>query len=293
MSLKFIIFTVLFLLILQYPSYASNNIVLTVNESKVYEDEFNRLFNARKKSYRESLNFNLFSYDSAEIREKRKAYLNKAKKENIQIEDSDVEVAFDRLKKQFKNIDNVLHVASKHDLSIKDIKNKLKENLTLERYFNKIAKSEVIDLLVTEKLLVEESDKRGILVYEKEVISEIEKLKKEKGGLDGFLKYLNANNATITDAKREIKNKLVFAKVKRDIIKNVPISTEEIQKNYEKYYKKDHIPLEEVKYDIAKKIKIAKGEKVFNLYLSKLKSSASVIVYNKYLNNYTVSQKNR
>ena len=172
----------------------SNEIISTINSENLYLADFNRLYNAQKRRFQKEFNLNLYGELDPKVISKRKEFLLKAKIEGIDIKDEET---------------NQLLAQTPDDL-----KQRLKENLMLEKYFEKHARQKVLELMINERLALQTAKERKINIAESDITKKINAIKEKEGGEEGFLKFLKSNNATIDDAKKEIKNKLTYDHVK-------------------------------------------------------------------------------
>lgn len=83
----------------------------------------------------------------------------------------------------------------KLDSTIKDSEKELKEKL--------------VNQLVDKILILQEAEERNIQLPEEEITKRLEVIKDKKGGEEKFIAFLQENNATIEDAKNEIKNQIL------------------------------------------------------------------------------------
>ena len=73
----------------------------------------------------------------------------------------------------------------------------------------KITKEKLLDLIIDERLILQEAKKRNIQISDNAVSARLDQIK-QKLGEEGFKKFLLENNATPADAKNEIKNQLLY-----------------------------------------------------------------------------------
>lgn len=84
---------------------------------------------------------------------------------------------------------------NKLDSTTKDSEKELKEKL--------------VNQLVDKILILQEAEERNIQVPEEEITKRLELIKDKKGGEEKFITFLQENNATIEDAKNEIKDQIL------------------------------------------------------------------------------------
>lgn len=78
-------------------------------------------------------------------------------------------------------------------------------------------KKKLIENLVNETLLLQEAKIKNISVSEEDITKRLNQIKEKQGGEQAFNKFLMENNATIDDAKNEIKNQILIQLVKNQI----------------------------------------------------------------------------
>lgn len=92
-----------------------------------------------------------------------------------------------------------------------------------------------LNLLIEEKLLLYQAEKKNIEVNEEEIKNEIEKMKKNFSNSNDFYHYLKKSGRDISQLKEEIANSLKIKKLIRyEIINKIQISPVEIAKEIEK-----------------------------------------------------------
>ncbi|GEM_PF-4696395 len=220
---KYFLIIFLFILSLLIPAFATDSnteIIGTVNGEELLTSQFNRLLNAQMKKFYLGLNFDLFSpdYVNPEIINKRIEYLNKARAEGFSIKPNEVDKAVDDLISQNGNIENLISNAQKNNIPIANIKNKLAENLLLEKYYESKKRQELITQMVDEILVLQEAKSRNLIVPNEEVTKKLDLLISKQGGILPFLDFLKQNNATVQDAENEIRKKMVYDLVKQEVL---------------------------------------------------------------------------
>ena len=78
-------------------------------------------------------------------------------------------------------------------------------------------KEKLIDQMINELLALQEAKKRNIQISEEEIISKLNLLLQKQGDESNFIQFLAENNATIEDTKNEIKNQILYERVKNEI----------------------------------------------------------------------------
>lgn len=79
-------------------------------------------------------------------------------------------------------------------------------------------KNKLIQDMIDERLILQEAKTQNIQLPEDEVVKQLSLLKEKHGGEDGFNDFLNKNNATIDDAKNEIRNQMFYQLTKNNIL---------------------------------------------------------------------------
>lgn len=82
-------------------------------------------------------------------------------------------------------------------------------------------KENLIALMVDELLVLQEGRSRNLQIQEEEISKRINLIKEKLGGEDGFKAFLTENNATIEDARNEIKNQILYEQVKTVLSKDI------------------------------------------------------------------------
>lgn len=192
----------------------NDEIIATINNENIYLSDFNRLLKAQKNLYEKELDFNLFSKTKNEQAiSKRASELSKAQKE-ITITEEELNNSWNKLITEFGGSEKLESKAKENNLSLEEIKNKLKENLSLERYFEKVGREKLVELMLNEMIFLQEAKARDLKISEEDINKKINFIKQREGGDEAFEKFLQANNATIEDAKKEIKNQLISKFIK-------------------------------------------------------------------------------
>ncbi len=204
-------------------SYASTNenIIATVNNINISTTEFGRLYNAHKKQLHTSYDFDLFTLQNKnpQIAQKRKEQINQAKSEGLNITADELDESVNKLLTEYGTIENLEKKAKENNLTLQTIKTKLQENLLLDKYFEITIRDKITNHLINELLVIEEAKTRKLEVKEDDINKRLNFLKDKQGGESGFKTFLAENNATLEDAKNEIKNQLLYELTKEQIIK--------------------------------------------------------------------------
>ncbi len=223
-KINYSLFLLLLILILNinYSLAEENNeIIATVNGQSINTAQFNRLLNAQMIKFHHSLNFDLLSpdYKNPEVLKKRIEYLEKAKKENLEVTSDEINKALDKIISENGGIENLILNAEKNNIPVADIKTKLSENLLLDKYYEGIKREELIDHMVDELLVLEESKKQNVTVSDEEIKNKLDILISKQGGILPFIEFLKLNNATVQDAESEIKKRLAYNLLMQNIQK--------------------------------------------------------------------------
>lgn len=199
----------------------NDEIIGIVNDEKLYLKNFNRLFNAQKKKYKNNLHYELFSRNdkNSTIREEE---VKKAKTAGVIVSADEFNNALDELINKYQGIENLDKKAKETNLTLSDIKKKVKENILLDKYFDKTIKDRLLAQMITEVLILQEAKARNIQTSEEEITKRLNSIKEKQGGEEKFKAFLAENNATIEDAKNEIKNQMLFEFVKELVKKETP-----------------------------------------------------------------------
>lgn len=218
-----LLFSIIFLLLISssfhMASTAIDGIIGSVNGENLYKSDLERLFNSQKKKFYTDLNFNLFSPSTSNpaITLKREEQLRNANKEGLLISNEEFEDKWESLLKEQGGIENIERKAKENNLLIADIKLKLEENLLLEKHFELKTKETLTNSLIDEALVLQEAKSRNIQISNDEINQKIDLIKERQGGEEAFAEFLKENNATIDDAKNEIKKQLLYKAVKDSV----------------------------------------------------------------------------
>lgn len=230
-----------------------DKIIAIVNGEKLYLKDFKRLFEAQKKEFQSKYGFNFLASEAniQEILENRKQLLVKAKINALSITEDELNKAWIHEIKKQGGLEKLFSKVNDTNLTLEDLKNKVRENLLLEKYFKEKSKFKIVEHMIDELLIKQEAKERGIFVSEDTVSDRMNKIIEAEGGKEAFEAFLVKNNATIEDAKEEIKNQLTIELVKKMFASNLQ-TNENI-------------------------------EELFNSYIEKKKTNSSILVYSKNL----------
>lgn len=199
-----------------------NQIIAKINGEDIYQERFTRLLNAQKKKFHKDLDLNPLVSPTAnpEMTLKQEALLEKATINGVSVDTDTIHKAWIELISRYGDIDNLQNEVKKINLTLADVRKKLEENLLIEKNFEEEVKDKLIEKIVNETLLLQAAKVRDLTVSEDEITNRLNLIKEKQGGDSGFAKFLEENNASLEDAKAEIKNQLLIQLVK-DKIKNL------------------------------------------------------------------------
>lgn len=285
-----LIFACLVLLIFQIHTSSTastelkdDQVIGIVNDKKLYKKEFDRLFNAQKNIFHKKYLFDLLINHNnfPEVEKARKELLTKAKLKGLTVHIDEVEKKWEEIIKSYEGIENFTTELNKKNLSVSFVKSKLKENMLLDKYFKEESKYKLTELMVDELIVLEEAKKRNITVPEDEVNSRFDKIVEKEGGIDRFNVFLAKNQATIEDAKNEIRNKLIYKQTKESLKGDILVTDDEIQYYYKTHAKRyKNIPMELVKEQVIEDIKDERLEDTFNTFVNNKKINSDIFVFN-------------
>lgn len=81
-----------------------------------------------------------------------------------------------------------------------------------------LTKEKILELMINELLVLQEAKARNIDIPQEEIIKQLNLVKEKQGGEEAFRVFLTEYSATLEDAQNEIKNKLLYEKVKNEIM---------------------------------------------------------------------------
>ena len=84
------------------------------------------------------------------------------------------------------------------------------KKVVMDKVIEKVLKDRLVDLMINELLAIQEAKSRNLQVSEEEITKRLNAIKEKQGGEEGFKKFLAANNATLEDAKNEIKKQALY-----------------------------------------------------------------------------------
>ncbi|GEM_PF-6223380 len=89
-------------------------------------------------------------------------------------------------------------------------------NAQNKKYEKESAREIILDQMIDRMLVMQEAKSKSLNVSEAEINRRLDLIKERQGGEEAFANFLAQNDATIEDAKNEIKNQILF-----DFIKNL------------------------------------------------------------------------
>ncbi len=194
----------------------SNEIIAKINGEDICQKNFDRLLNVQRKKLYTDLNFNLLALPTSNPKAtlKREELLRKVKEEDITANANDFDNGWEELIIRYGSIENLREKADSRSLTIADIRKRMEENILIKKLFEKETKEKLIEKFINETLILQEAKARNVNVSEEEITQKLSLLKEKQGGEEAFNKFLSKNNATLEDAKNEIKNQILVQLVK-------------------------------------------------------------------------------
>ncbi len=144
----------------------------------------------------------------------------------------DFSLAWEKLLRSSGGIGKLEKKGKENRLLLVDIQRKLEDNLLLDKYFEKQIKVKLLGLMVDEAIILSEAKLRNIDVDEEEIENRLEVIRQKHGGNEGLIMFLASNNATLEDARREIRNQFLYEMVKESISSELNTTNKEKIKAY-------------------------------------------------------------
>ncbi len=94
---------------------------------------------------------------------------------------------------------------------------------------------EIISQIVTEQVIMQDAEKRGIKVEDKEIDETMKNYVEMVGGEESFKGYLTANGIDEKDFKEDVKKMLLASKQKEAVLKDIKVSEQEAKKYFEEH----------------------------------------------------------
>ena len=201
-------------------SGSSGEIIAIVNGENLYLSDLNRLFNAQKKKFHNDLNFDLLSVTTSNPQAtiKRDIEVKKANKEGFFVTNNEFNKVWEDLLQELGGLEKLESKLKENSLLISDIKEKLEENMLLDKYFEKHNKEKLVEKMIDELIVLQEAKIKNIQVQEEELTKRFNLLKEKLSGGEGLKTFLDEHNATIEDAINEIKKQIIYEKVKNSFV---------------------------------------------------------------------------
>ncbi|WP_241080922.1 SurA N-terminal domain-containing protein [Natranaerofaba carboxydovora] len=153
---------------------------------------------------------------------------------------------------------------------------------------------EIIDDLVVEKILVQEAERKGVGVGDKDLEEEFDSIKGELGGKEGLQKSLELYDMTESELRKEITNQMLFMLLMEEVIDmdDIEVTEEELKERYEEKIEKHDIKqemiqseqegisqlesFEAIKPELEEMIKQEKKQEYFEDYIEELKERSNI-----------------
>ncbi|MBI2995172.1 MAG: SurA N-terminal domain-containing protein [Candidatus Melainabacteria bacterium] len=97
--------------------------------------------------------------------------------------------------------------------------NARQKKLPIEKNQENAVKEKILNQIIEDTLILQEAKARNLEANEEEINKRFNLTTEKQGGEEAFKKFLAENNATIEDAKDEIKKQILYDQIKEDIIK--------------------------------------------------------------------------
>lgn len=153
------------------------------------------------------------------------------------------------------------------------------ETITKEELYQRLEKragKQVLDEMITEKLILQEAAKNKIKVTDKEIETKLADMKTRMGGEKSFNAQLKQSGYTLEDINKQVEIQTIVEKL---LGKNVKITESEIKKFYDdnKEIRFKNKKLEEVRGQIAEALKQAKYEQELPKWIESLKKKSKIV----------------
>jgi hypothetical protein len=90
-------------------------------------------------------------------------------------------------------------------------------NAQVKKHGKESAAEVILNQMIDRTLVMQEAKLKGLTVNEAEINKRLDFIKEKQGGEEAFINFLTQNNATIEDAKNEIKYQILFDHIKNSI----------------------------------------------------------------------------
>jgi len=145
-------------------------------------------------------------------------------------------------------------------------------------------REEAIDILVEERILLQEAIKNGHSVTDEEVEEEFESLKGQFSSQEDFEEILEMNLLTEERLKKMLKTEMHIERFFKEATENVEVSEAESKEAYDRYFEEiqgteaeeDFPSYEEIKYDLEFEIMQEKQNAEFRTIIETLKADSEI-----------------
>lgn len=145
-------------------------------------------------------------------------------------------------------------------------------------------REEAMDILVEERILLQEAIKNGHSVTDEEVEEEFESLKGQFSSQEDFEEILEMNLLTEERLKKMLKTEMHIERFFKEATENVEVSEAESKEAYDRYFEEiqgteaeeDFPSYEEIKYDLEFEIMQEKQNAEFRTIIETLKADSEI-----------------
>lgn len=145
-------------------------------------------------------------------------------------------------------------------------------------------REEAMDILVEERILLQEAIKNGHSVTDEEVEEEFESLKGQFSSQEDFEEILEMNLLTEERLKKMLKTEMHIERFFKEATENVEVSEAESKEAYDRYFEEiqgteaeeDFPSYEEIKYDLEFEIMQEKQNEEFRTIIETLKADSEI-----------------
>lgn len=153
------------------------------------------------------------------------------------------------------------------------------ETITKEELYQRLEKragKQILDEMITEKLILQEAAKNKIKITDKEIKSKLADMKTRMGGEKSFNAQLKQSGYTLEDINKQVEIQTIVEKL---LGKNVKITESEIKKFYDdnKEIRFKDKKLKEVRGQIIEALKQAKYEQELPKWIESLKKKSKIV----------------
>ena len=146
-------------------------------------------------------------------------------------------------------------------------------NQVLEKKYG----NQVLDQLISEQLIQQKAQEKGISISQERVDQEIKKIETELGGSDSFQEVLTSQNINLEELEKEIKKQLILEDF---LSEGIEISQEEIDQYLTENKDSISAETEEEKVDEATEaLKLEKMNEKFQNWYQTLREEAKIISF--------------